>query len=78
MAGSAAEHYDWAVARADVYLDMGDAAQAYASFGQDIAKHPGTKHMSKIMTLGMFEAANGDVVGMRRFIHGFARPRNDE
>ena len=38
-----AEHLQWAKDRALEYADMGDVANAMASLGSDLNKHPDTK-----------------------------------
>ena len=68
-----AEHLAWAKERALVYADMGDVAQAMASLGSDLNKHPETKNhaaMELMMMLAM--AGHLDAPGeLRKFIEGF-------
>lgn len=68
-----AEHLAWAKERALEYADQGDVANAVASLGSDLNKHPETKNHSA-MTLMMMLAINGhlDASGeLRKFIEGF-------
>jgi hypothetical protein len=68
-----AEHLAWAKERALEYADRGDVAQAMASLGSDLNKHPDTKGHSG-MELMMMLAMNGhlDAPGeLRKFTGGF-------
>lgn len=68
-----AEHLAWAKERALEYADRGDVAQAMASLGSDLNKHPETKgHVG--MELMMMLAMNGHLdspAELRKFIEGF-------
>lgn len=67
------EHLQWAKDRALEYADRGDLANAMASLGSDLNKHPGTKNHAA-MELMMMLAMNGhlDAPGeLRKFIEGF-------
>jgi hypothetical protein len=73
MAQTRAEHLKWAKDRALEYADQGDVAQAMASLGSDLNKHPETKDHSG-MELMMLLAMSGrlDAPGeLRKFIEGF-------
>lgn len=68
-----AEHLAWAKERALEYADQGDAANAMASIGSDLGKHPGTANHAGIQ-LGMMLLLSGNLRGreeIRRFIEGF-------
>ena len=68
-----AAHLRWAKDRALEYADQGDVANAMASLGSDLNKHPETKNHGG-MTLMMMMAISGqfDRPGeLRRFIEGF-------
>jgi len=68
-----AEHLQWAKDRALEYADRGDLANAMASQGSDLDKHPETKGHAA-MGLMMMLAVNGhlDRPGeLRKFIEGF-------
>ena len=68
------EHLQWCKDRAIEILDRtGDTAEAYASFGSDMSKHPETANHSAI-ALGlmlMLGGANNTPDEMRKFINGF-------
>jgi hypothetical protein len=68
-----AEHLKWAKDRALEYADRGDLAQAMASLGSDLNKHPDTENhpgMELMMMLAM--TGNLDAPGeLRKFIEGF-------
>ena len=69
-----AEHLNWAKDRALEYADRGDMANAIASLGSDLNKHPETKNHSA-MELMMMMATSGqfDRPGeLRKFIEGFS------
>lgn len=64
-----AEHLAWCRERALEYADMGDVAQAMASLGSDLNKHPETEGHS-----GMMLAMGGHLdspAELRKFIEGF-------
>jgi hypothetical protein len=67
-----AEHVEWCKARAREYLDAGDAKNAFASMGSDMAKHPETREaVQALMMIGMMDAADGNLAGLRRWVEGF-------
>ena len=68
-----AEHLAWAKQRALDYADMGDVAQAMASLGSDLNKHPETKNHGGVMLMMMLAASGHlDAPGeLRKFIEGF-------
>jgi hypothetical protein len=66
------EHLAWCKTRALEYLNRGEAANAVASLGSDLTKHPGTDFFGpEIMMVGMLYAKNEDIAGLRRWIEGF-------
>jgi len=68
-----AEHLAWAKDRALEYADRGDLAQAMASLGSDLNKHPDTENHSG-MELMMMLAIGGHLNApgeLRKFIEGF-------
>ena len=69
-----AEHLQWCKDRALEYADRGDVAQAVASMGSDLRKHPGTENHSGVELMMMLAMAGQfDRPGeLRRFIEGFA------
>lgn len=66
-----AEHLAWCKSRALEYLDEGDLANAVASMGSDLRKHPETNCPDVLMTLGMMLIVQNDAAGVRRWIEGF-------
>lgn len=67
------DHLNWSKDRALEYADRGDVANAMASLGSDLNKHPETKNHAG-MELMMMLAMNGhlDAPGeLRKFIEGF-------
>lgn len=67
-----AEHVEWCQERARFYLDKGDLHEAVASMTSDMGKHAETRDAGRAMgMLGIFEAMNGNMEGVRRFIEGF-------
>ena len=68
-----AEHLAWCKKRALEYVDTGDLANALASMGSDMSKHPETaNHMA--IGLGMQMMIGGMLNSpreMRKFIEGF-------
>lgn len=73
---NASEHYDWAVARAKEYVDMGDGGSAVASLVSDFGKHPGTQGLLTEDLTGLFmaEVIIGGAPAAGRFIDGILRP----
>lgn len=68
---AAKEHYEWCVHRAEHYLNMGDATQAFGSFASDMNKNPITRErLQALSAIGLFETMAG-VESLRRFIKGF-------
>lgn len=70
---SRAEHLAWCKQRALEYVDAGDTAQAFASMGSDLGKHPDTSNHAGIQ-LGMMMLMSGHLSSteaMRKFIEGF-------
>ena len=68
-----AEHLAWAKERALEYAERGDVANAMASLGSDLNKHPETKGHSG-MELMMMLAMSGHLdspAELRKFIEGF-------
>jgi hypothetical protein len=68
-----AEHLAWCKERALEYADMGDVANAMASLGSDLSKHPETRGHSG-MELMMMLAMGGHLdspAELRKFIEGF-------
>jgi hypothetical protein len=70
-----AEHLQWAKDRALEYADQGDIANAMASLGSDLRKHPDTAASAAIVAdLMMPLAMIGDFERpgeLRKFIEGF-------
>ena len=68
-----AEHLQWAKDRALEYADMGDVANAMASLGSDLNKHPDTKgHGGMMLMMMMATSGQFDRPGeLRKFIEGF-------
>jgi hypothetical protein len=70
-----AEHLEWCKQRAREYLDRGDLANAVASMGGDMDKHPETRmageKMGTLIYVAMFRITEGDVQGVREWIEGF-------
>jgi hypothetical protein len=68
-----AEHMQWAKDRALEYADRGDVANAVASMGSDLRKHPETRDHDGMMLMMMMAAAGQfDRPGeLRKFIEGF-------
>ena len=67
------EHLEYCKKRALEYLDVGDIAQAGASFGSDMSKHPETRDHSALplMFKMQFSGLLNTVEEMRKFINGF-------
>jgi hypothetical protein len=65
------EHLAWAKQRALEYVDRGELADAVASMGGDLAKHPELGSGPYIVQLGMLRVLNGDRRGVREWIEGF-------
>lgn len=69
-----AEHMDWCKKRALEILDQGgDIAEAFASMGSDLNKHPETEnHPGVSLGMGLMMIGNLRTAGeMRKFIEGF-------
>jgi hypothetical protein len=69
------EHLEWCKERAREYLDRGDLANAVASMGSDMDKHPETRmageKMGMLIYVAMFRITEGDVQGVRDWVEGF-------
>jgi hypothetical protein len=69
------EHLEWCKQRAREYLDAGDLANAVASMGSDIDKHPETRltgaAMGTLVYVAMLRITEGDVRGVREWVEGF-------
>lgn len=68
------EHLEWAKRRALEYLARGDLADAVASMGSDLSKHPETRNTGGnplLILLGMKSVIDHDAGGVRRWIEGF-------
>jgi hypothetical protein len=67
------EHLQWAKDRALEYADQGDTANAMASLGSDLNKHPDTKNHGGVELMMMMAVAGQfDRPGeLRKFIEGF-------
>jgi hypothetical protein len=69
------EHLEWCKQRAREYLDRGDLANAVASMGSDLDKHPETRmagdKMGMLIYVAMFRITEGDVQGVRDWVEGF-------
>jgi hypothetical protein len=65
------EHLAWCKRRALEYLDDGDLANAVASMGSDLDKHPELGCNPHLMMLGMRYLMDGDASAVRRWIEGF-------
>jgi hypothetical protein len=69
------EHLEWCKERAREYLDRGDLANAVASMGSDMDKHPETRmageKMGMLMYVAMIRLTEGDVQGVRDWVEGF-------
>jgi hypothetical protein len=69
------EHLEWCKQRAREYLDRGDLANAVASMGSDMDKHPETRmageKMGTLIYVAMFRITEGDVQGVRDWVEGF-------
>ena len=69
------EHLEWCKQRAREYLDRGELADAVASMGSDMDKHPETRmagdKMGTLMYVAMFRIVEGDVQGVRDWVEGF-------
>jgi hypothetical protein len=71
----AKEHFEWCKERAEEYLKIGDAQNAFQSFTMDMEKHEGTKDRipPELAMIGMMEILNG-TEAVRRWINGFPSP----
>jgi hypothetical protein len=69
------EHLEWCKERAREYLDRGDLANAVASMGSNMDKHPETRmageKMGMLIYVAMFRITEGDVQGVRDWVEGF-------
>ena len=69
------EHLEWCKQRAREYLDRGELANAVASMGSDMDKHPETRmvgdKMGTLIYVAMFRITEGDVQGVRDWVEGF-------
>ena len=69
------EHLEWCKQRAREYLDRGALAEAVASMGSDMDKHPETRmagdKMGTLIYVAMFRITEGDVQGVRDWVEGF-------
>jgi hypothetical protein len=67
------EHLAWCKQRALEYADRGDMANAIASMGSDLNKHPETEnHAAMQLMMMMAMAGQFDRPGeLRKFIEGF-------
>jgi hypothetical protein len=70
-----AEHLEWCKQRAREYLDRGDLANAVASMGSDMDKHPETRmageKMGTLIYVALIRITEGDVQGVRDWVEGF-------
>ena len=73
MYGNRDEHLAWCKERALEYADRGDMANAIASMGSDLNKHPDTEgHTGMELMMMMAMAGQFDRPGeLRKFIEGF-------
>jgi hypothetical protein len=65
------EHLEWCKERARVYLDAGDLANAVASMGSDMEKHPECGMNKYLMALAMLHIAAHDEREVRRWVESF-------
>jgi hypothetical protein len=69
------EHLEWCKQRAREYLDRGELADAVASMGSDMDKHPETKmadeKIGMLMYVAMIRITEGDARGVREWVEGF-------
>jgi hypothetical protein len=69
------EHLEWCKQRAREYLDRGDLANAVASMGSDMDKHPETRmageKMGTLIYVALLRITEGDVQGVRDWVEGF-------
>jgi hypothetical protein len=69
------EHLEWCKQRAREYLDRGELADAVASMGSDMDRHPETRmageKMGTLIYVAMIRITEGDVQGVREWIEGF-------
>lgn len=66
-------HLVWCKQRAIEYWQAGELADAVASMGRDLAKHPDTARSinNAITGLGMHAVLSRNSAGVRRWIDGF-------
>jgi hypothetical protein len=69
------EHLEWCKQRAREYVDRGELADAVASMGSDMDKHPETRmageKMGMLIYVAMLRITEGDVQGVREWVEGF-------
>jgi hypothetical protein len=69
------EHLEWCKQRAREYLDRGELADAVASMGSDMDKHPETRmageKMGMLMYVAMIRITAGAARGVREWVEGF-------
>jgi len=65
------EHLAWCKERALEYVTAGELADAVASMGSDLGKHPETQADPYLMMIGMRHVIDGDYAAVRRWIEGF-------
>jgi hypothetical protein len=65
------EHLAWCKQRALEYVDAGNLADAVASMGSDLQKHPELGANQYLMMLGLLHVDAGDSLAVRRWIEGF-------
>jgi hypothetical protein len=65
------EHLEWCKQRAREYLDAGELANAVASMGSDLEKHPETRFSPTLVAVGMLYVMDGDRQAVRRWVEGF-------
>ena len=73
---TAAEHFEWARARAMEYVACGDGADALASIVSDLSKHEETAGIlsADLQMLAMGELMIGGAKGFGHFIEGIPAP----
>lgn len=76
---TAREHFDWAMARARVYLDQGDTVMALNSLTSDLSKHEGTAGIMHpdLVGLAMGEYLIGGDRALGQFLEGIHPPAAD-
>lgn len=70
------EHLEWCVERAMVYANLGEMAQAWASFASDCLKHEATRYIPshELYGMEMFRqvASGGSAKDFKDFVSGWA------